>query len=329
MRQIEGSTPVTASRAGGPMTRAHRWVQVTLAVSLALVASCSKEGPTGPSTSTGTVTGVVTAADGVTRIGAATVSLASTGMPSTTADAQGAYALNGLPAGPQTLRARKGNFEASLSVTVTPGASVVAPSARLTATGRLAYVPGSYDSIERIVRDQLGNTVDQLSTGQLGNAATLAQYRMLFLNCGLSTAPAATMSTLLAWVRGGGTLYASDFAMSYVQGMVPNDVPELESGPSQSVSANVTDAGLQAFLGRSSAQIVYDLPGWIGLRQVSARARVLLRGSYQADGGPVSNRPLAVVFTEGTGKIVYTSFHNEAGVTADQVAILRYFVYID
>ena len=56
---------------------------------------------------------------------------------------------------------------------------------------------------------------------------------------------------------------------------------------------------------------------------------MLLRGNYQSDAGAVTNRALAIAKTEGSGKVVYTSFHNEAGVTADQIAVLRYFVYIE
>jgi hypothetical protein len=38
-------------------------------------------------------------------------------------------------------------------------------------------------------------------------------------------------------------------------------------------------------------------------------------------------QPLAISITHGTGRVVYTTFHNEAGVTADQLAVLRYFIF--
>ena len=39
------------------------------------------------------------------------------------------------------------------------------------------------------------------------------------------------------------------------------------------------------------------------------------------------NQPLAIAITHGQGRVVYTTFHNEAGVTQDQLAVLRYFIH--
>ena len=250
-------------------------VLLVLSVLSVFGASCTKKNPMNPG-STGTVVGIVTAADGVTRIGFATVSLASTGTPSTTADVQGAYTLGGVPTGSQSLRAKKGNFEILFTVNVTENATTTAPTAKLASIGKLAFVPGIWDSIQTIVRDQLGNPMDQLTASQLGTTSTLNQYRMIFLNCGLDTGPAfssSTIAALLAWVRAGGTLYASDYAMDYVQAMLPGDIQQLEYSPSQTITATVSDAGLQSFIGKSTASIRYDLSAWIGLRQISSAPR--------------------------------------------------------
>ena len=306
------------------------WIAVCLTV-----AGCGNGGTMGPSGPSGQVTGRVTAADGRTGIGGATVALASasTGGPTTTTDMTGAYTLSAVPTGAQNLRARKGNFQATFAVTVRANEVVTAPSAPLVAVGKLAFVPGSFDSIESIVRDQLGNPMDSLSASQLGFASTLSSYRMIFLNCGLDIVPAFTPATITAlrnWVEGGGTLYTSDFAVEYAKAMLPNDIQQTEQDTrTQTIAASVVDSGLQAFLGKSTVQIRYDLPAWQGLRQISSRPRVLLRGSYTNGGTVVADRPLAIVINQGAGKVVYTTFHNEAGATADQIAVLRYYVYID
>lgn len=299
-------------------------------VTLLLVAGCSKN-TTGPSGG-GTVTGRVTAADGRTAIARATVAVASTNAPSTLTDGSGSYTLSGVPSGTQSLRARRGNFERTFLVDVREGETVTAPVAALQPSGKLAYVPGFFDSIERVVRDQLGNPMDQLSASQLGSAGTLSQYRMIFLNCGLDTAPvflgSSGASTLLAWVRGGGVLYASDFALEYIVRMLPSDNIRYDGGRAETITASVTDAGLQAFIGRSSVQIRYDLSGWYSPTSLPSRARVLLRGTHQTSTG-AAERPLAFVIDEGAGRIVYTSFHNESGVTTDQIDVLRYYIYIE
>lgn len=62
---------------------------------------------------------------------------------------------------------------------------------------------------------------------------------------------------------------------------------------------------------------------------MSTAATVLLQGSYTVDGGTMTaqNKALAFVVTEGQGRLVYTTFHNEAAATQDQMAVLRYFIY--
>ena len=54
---------------------------------------------------------------------------------------------------------------------------------------------------------------------------------------------------------------------------------------------------------------------------------MLLRGNIATDEDGTQNQPLAIAFSYGSGHVVYTTFHNEAGVTIDQLAVLRYFIY--
>src|SRR5688572_906309 len=154
--------------------RTGRCMVVACVIAVAVIA-CDKKNPNEPSGATGTVKGIVTAADGITRVGAATVSLASSGSPSTVADSQGAYTLAGVPTGVQSLKAKKGNFEVVFSVTVRENEIVDAPVAKLVAVGKLAFVPGAFDSIERVVRDELGNAMDQLTSQQLASSSVLSQ----------------------------------------------------------------------------------------------------------------------------------------------------------
>lgn len=304
---------------------------VLLGIAMTTGMGCGSKNPAGPgepSGNTGAVKGVVVAADGVTRIGLVTVGLAS-GSPSTTTDAQGAYTLNGVPEGAQTLQARRGNFQTTLGVTVTKNATVTAPDAKLQPTKKLGFVSGAYDSVQNLIK-QWGNSIDEVLSSNMSASSVLNQYAMLFLNCGLDLVyldDPATTDALLAWVRAGGTLYASDQAVQYLQRMLPADFGSYDSGNQQLITANVIDNDLKTFLGKSDPKINYALDFWIGLQSASARSKVFLTGNYAYLSGNATNRPLAFAITEGAGKILYTTFHNENGATPDQVQILRFFVY--
>ena len=287
----------------------------------------------------GTVTGLVTAADGVTPIGDALVEVEGAGVsayrtsaaPSTRTATNGTYTLLNVPVGPQVIVATRGAFQAKVTVTVQANQSVVAPGAKLASTGKLAFVKGDFDSIELIVQGVLGNPIEEIQATDLALSAVTSKYRMIFLNCGLDTDPLLTdprvVTNLRAFLQSGGTIYASDFAADYVKALFAGFTFGM-TGDVQNTTGTVVDASLQAFVGKTSVAIVYDLPGWTDLLTIPANATVLLRGSYSASGSQRTDRPLAFVLPLGSGKLVFTTFHNETGATADQIAVLRHFIYL-
>ena len=289
----------------------------------------------------GTVTGVVTAANGVTPIGDALVDvetapgLASfaraSAPPSTRTAADGTYSLSNVPSGPQVLVITRGAFQAKVNVFVQTNQAVAAPKAVLKSTGKLAFVRGAFDSIEDIVRDVLGNPIEEIQASQLASSAVTSAYRMIFLNCGLDTDPVfdnpAVVTNLRAFLQNGGTIYASDWAAEYVNKLFPAFTFEL-TGDEQSTTGTIVDASLQTFVGKTAVAIVYDLDSWANLLTVPANATVLVRASYTAGGVQQTNQPIAISIPQGSGRLVFTTFHNEAGATADQVAVLRHFIYI-
>lgn len=285
-------------------------------------------------TGAGTVTGKVTAADGVTPVGLATVYAESKGAASgTISDANGDYTLTNVPAGQQVIVAEKGSFRSTTPVNVAPNTTTTAPAAKLAPTGKLGYVQGAYDSIEDIIQS-LGYSAESVMHSSLASSTTLSQYKMLFLNCGAGVSTSsATVSALKAWVQAGGTLYASDWELDVVQAMFPEHILGVGSGDGQVITATITSAELQQYTGKTSASIAYDLGAWKMLRSVSATPAVLLRGTVTGydeetfEPGTFANQPLAISITHGQGRVVYTTFHNEAGVTADQLAVLRFFIH--
>ena len=288
----------------------------------------------------GTVTGLVTAANGVTPIGDALVEIETapvpsasraSAVPSTRTAANGTYTLANVPSGPQVIVVTRGAFQAKVNVNVQANQSVAAPKAQLVSTGRLAFVKGLFDSIESIVQGVLGNPIEEIQASQLGSSAVTSAYRMIFLNCGLDTDPLFNnpnvVTNLKAFLQNGGTIYASDWAADYVNKLFPGVTFEL-TGDAQSTTATIVDASLQAFLGKSTVSIVYDLGSWANLLTTPANATVLLRANYTAGGNQLTNRPIAFSLPQGAGRLVFTTFHNEVGATADQIAVLRHFIYI-
>lgn len=300
-------------------------------LSVALLAACAGDGPVDPGTP-GTIVGKVTAEDGTTPVASATVYVESKG-PATavTSDVNGDYTLSQVAPGSHVVVAEKGNFRSTTAVTVEPGKTTTAPAAKLKPSGKLGYVPGSFDSIEDILTS-LGYAPDQLDETSLMTPSVLSQYKMIFMNCGSGTS-LNVATTLKAWVQAGGTLYASDWELDVIQGMFPEHILEIGSGDEQTITANITSPALQTFTGKSVASIAYDLGAWKMLQSISATPSVLLRGNVTGSDAVTfetktfSNQPLAISITHGTGRVVYTTFHNEAGVTADQLAVLRYFIF--
>lgn len=285
-------------------------------------------------TGEGTVTGKVTAADGVTPVALAIVYAQSKGAATgTTSDVSGNYTLTNVPAGQQVIVAEKGNFRSTTTVNVAPNTSTAAPPAKLAPVGKLGYVQGSYDSIEDVIQS-LGYTAESVSHTGLTSSATLAQYKMLFLNCGAGVSTSATtVNALKAWVNGGGTLYASDWEMDVIRAMFPEHILAEGSGDEQIITASITNPELQQFTGKATASIAYDLGAWKMMQSISTTPTVLLRGTvtgYAAETfepATFQNQPLAISIGHGQGRVVYTTFHNEAGVTVDQLAVLRFFIH--
>jgi hypothetical protein len=300
-----------------------------------LTAACSgDDAPTPTETGVGTVTGRIVAADGSTPIPGAAVQLAArqANGPVDPTDLERAYTLVGLPAGVQTLVATRGVFLGQFTVTVRANQTVTANPTAVQPTGNLGYVAGDYDRIESIVRDDLGYPMTALEPASLGTTATLNAYKMLFVNCGAELSEvigdASALDNLKAWVAAGGVLYASDLSLDLIQAMFPEHILSVLYGNPQDVTAQVISESIRSSIGKSSVAIRYDLPSWTTPDGLSATAEVLLRGTFVSGDQTYADKPLAILIPHGSGKVVFTSFHNESGLTPDQLALLRYYVFL-
>lgn len=277
----------------------------------------------------GVVRGTVVAADGRTPIADATVALDGAAV-TTRSGRDGSYTLKGVPAGSQVIVASRGVFTSRSRADVRADAVTRASDAPLRSGGKLAFVRGATDTIEEVVDRLLGNPIDEIRATDLSQAAITARYRMILLNCGIDEALAsdsAVVGNLREFVRAGGTLYASDHAAGYVHAIF-SGFSTRRDGQEQVVEATLTDPRLASFVGRTRVDLHYDLGAWAMIAAMPESARVLARGVVVTASGESRNVPLAIEIPLGAGRVIFTTFHNRAGVTEEQVSVLKHFVYL-
>ena len=302
---------------------------------------------TATAVSVGTVSGRVVAPNGITPVPGAVVSLeaeqggggavsartatfaaAALPLPTAVTDVNGRFTLDRVPVGKQRLVARRGLFVGTIDVDVAAGETVeVEPTVR--SEKQMAYVPGSFDRIEAIVEESLGQEIERISRNQLSDASITDQFGAIFLNCGASIMQTdQVIQNLLAYVDAGGLLYVSDLELPVVRAMIPDAVLQTSSGDSQMVTADVVDEALREghLGGQETVEIHFNLSGWQTMLNVSDETNTLLRGDIQGWGGTMEDTPLAIEIAYGEGRVVYTSFHNSAAATEDQIAVLEHYI---
>ncbi len=190
------------------------------------------------------------------------------------------------------------------------------------------------------------------------------KYTIVFWNCGTDESVPLTTANkeiLRQYVQGGGKLYASDLAYDIVEQVFPAYIDfygsdavaataaenpgEAEVGTSGiTVNASV-DPALQAWL-RSvtcaggpcvqvdgSVKIEGFLSGWAVINSAhtgSTGVKTWASGAVDFATSTGVVKPLTMSFPVGSGRVTYTSYHNEAQVGAElepQQRILQYLVF--
>lgn len=296
---------------------------------LLTLAGCGGGGEADPEA--GTVQGYVFAPDQVTPIIGATVTAEGTGRTTAT-NAQGAYTLTKVPVGTRKIIAVKGSFRAETTVTVTKGQTTTAESLALDPIGQIGVVEGSYDDIGEVLTS-LGVTYDVIEEPEttFADPMVLSDYAVIFFACGLNEwflYDEERVANLQNFVAQGGSIYASDWAGSVIEEMYPKKIKFFGcEGEEQQINASITNPEIQALLGRKTATINFDLGAWAVIDSVASGVTVDMRGTVETYKGLKENIPLMVHFSEGKGKVLYTSFHNEAQTTEDMEKILDYLVF--
>lgn len=268
----------------------------------------------------------------------------------TLTDEDGRYLLEGIPAGEHVVRIMKGSFSASFTVVIEDGAITDVPENEceiVVEDTRIAVVEGAYDHMGEVLID-IGidsGLIDTYGYGWapqlLGDATTLAEYDIVFINCGadesdLFAGGSLYLSNLKQFVANGGSVYASDWAYDVVEHMFPNAVDFLNDDltvddaqaatNTGNAAATVTDATLAQALGQQQLTVKLWAP-WAIMLSTSSDVRVYVRGAAQTYSESWSDAPYTVGVTHGDGRVLYTSWHQEPGINVEAERLLQLLVF--
>jgi hypothetical protein len=219
---------------------------------------------------------------------------------------------------------------------------------------RLAVTPAHFDDMGKLL-DSMGPgfKYQTIELDELLDKNRLSQFDVIFFTCGTipdswvkqkfssSLRPGTIQveakqevldkvaENLKSFVNRGGTLYASDLRLGFVDrafsGFV--DGSKVRSGKPQSVAADVVDPTLGQLLGSSQVALKFDQPGWLPAAIYGKAVQVYLKGRYETADGDRLETPLLVRFPFGQGAIIFTSFHNEKQTSDVEQKLLKFLVF--
>lgn len=235
---------------------------------------------------------------------------------------------------------------------------VISPEGCLPEDGlKIAVITGDYDDATTAL-ERLGIRSARMVDGSdqaallsfLTDPDALAAYDVLFLGGGVredgvfysddATNQDVRMvqSYLKTYVEEGGHLIASDLSYDAVELLWPapinfagdDTVPNAaEVGPITSVVANITDPGLAERLGADTMPVAFDLPSWPVIDDVNPYVSVHLTATFESvdDDFERTDTPLALSFSDGFGRVSFTSFRLDANPTPEVATLFRHIAY--
>ncbi len=255
----------------------------------------------------------------------------------TTTDENGAFRLDGLTGGTHDVHVEKGSWSAVLEdADVIDGVTMSLPDDLCLSDDdvTVGVIPGLYDSVEVLLND-LGIDYESINDPQsLWNDPTeLERFDVIFANCSEGEFGVASwnQANVADWVHQGGSLYASDYAFWLVEQVYPNMIEFAgndndrygpATGASGSTTADVLDPAMQGVVGGPTAHIDYDLGAWMQM-DATVSSQTLVQGQPPAFSGHSGLQPMVSRQFVGDGQVIYTTFHNEAQVTADMEVLLH------
>ena len=318
--------------------------------------SCKKKEIGGPVTG-GSVEGYVATKNGIFPLGGVLVYIKENMDKKTYSNSEGYFKISSIPAGQKTLVITTGSIKVEKQVNIEEGKviriSTKENPLRLGSQLKMAVVWGSYDHIEEIL-DTIGfRRVTVPDTGayvlfnnisEFLNSSYLNEFNIAFINCGALDEDYFYTDSLMreqmkSWVSNGHSLYCSDWAYGVVEACFPQYINfsgndsiygSAEVGKYMLTTSFINDEEIKNHLGKDKADINFNLSGWVvidSLEQGSSAEIWITADSVRTFTEKLINVPIMVYFSYGQGKVLYTSFHNEAQVTDDMVKILIRIIY--
>jgi hypothetical protein len=233
------------------------------------------------------------------------------------------------------------------------------------ALGRVAVITGNYDDWE-VVLPEIGVTNYEVIQGiggeELGqflsDPANLAEFGALFFagghveedvlydSDGSDTAGVVTavQTAVTDYVATGGLVFASDWSYDLLELCWPDSVDFVKDdnepdaaqlGTPQTVTANITQPGLENVIERATMDISFDLDTWPVVKSVdSDNVQVYIQAEEVAlrDGTDELSQtasPLLLDFTPGDGRVIFSSFRMASNLDGRRPAMLRYVLGAD
>ncbi len=101
---------------------------------------------------------------------------------------------------------------------------------------------------------------------------------------------------------------------------------DYDGAAKQDVDAQVVDSGLQEAIG-DTIRLRFPDNAWLPGRFTGDDVQVLIRGTYFSVKREQIEAPLLAKFRQGQGTVIFTSFHNEAQNSQQELQLLRYLVF--
>ncbi len=181
---------------------------------------------------------------------------------------------------------------------------------------RVAVTDWKYDDIPEVL------TALGISYRHVRESKTpLQDFDVIFVGCGGGLSRSvASPSELRAFVERGGVLYVSDLSGEMLHQAFGEEFGKKMYGPkSRHTTCLVMDKDLKSVLG-TRVRIYFDLPGWLYFPKPSSQVEVMVRL------GSRSGHPLVLRLHHGKGRVLFTSFHNHANISAAERQLVRSLV---
>ncbi|NRD23492.1 carboxypeptidase regulatory-like domain-containing protein [Winogradskyella litoriviva] len=197
-------------------------------------------------------------------------------------------------------------------------------------------------SHSKTTNNQLAPNVDFGFGSLIESPTLLANYDIIFLNCGLSEYKTDYSSNLTDFVANGGLLYATDYAFVYLNDITNYGTDYISfrepnrSGQSLSTVAEVLNTDLLNWMtlnfniSTTDNTVTIDqfLDSWQPVASYNEDTVIpWLHGPVEYTDGTAEDIHLAYTFNHGDGGVLYSSFHTKNSATQSE-AVERSIQYL-